>query len=72
MVQLQPDTVRPISNRLKRAQGQLNAVIGPTSEPNPHLRRLVHGRCLSRGSLTCKGAAGTPLTRFSTVTPSGL
>ena len=27
MVQLQPDTVRPISNRLKRAQGQLNAVI---------------------------------------------
>ena len=27
MVQLQPDTVRPLSNRLKRAQGQLNAVI---------------------------------------------
>ena len=27
MVQLDPDTLRPVSNRLKRAQGQLNAVI---------------------------------------------
>jgi DNA-binding FrmR family transcriptional regulator len=27
MVQLDPTTVRPVSNRLKRAQGQLNAVI---------------------------------------------
>lgn len=27
MVQLEADTVRPISNRLKRAQGQLAAVI---------------------------------------------
>ena len=27
MVQLNPGTVRPVSNRLKRAQGQLNAVI---------------------------------------------
>ena len=27
MVQLDPDTVRPMSNRLKRAQGQLGAVI---------------------------------------------
>ena len=27
MVQLNPDTLRPVSNRLKRAQGQLNAVI---------------------------------------------
>ena len=27
MVQLDPGTVRPISNRLRRAQGQLNAVI---------------------------------------------
>ncbi|HEX8511228.1 MAG TPA: metal-sensitive transcriptional regulator [Propionibacteriaceae bacterium] len=27
MVQLNPDTVRPVANRLKRAQGQLGAVI---------------------------------------------
>jgi DNA-binding FrmR family transcriptional regulator len=27
MVQLNPDTVRPMSNRLKRAHGQLSAVI---------------------------------------------
>ena len=27
MVQLDPTTVRPVSNRLKRAQGHLNAVI---------------------------------------------
>lgn len=27
MVQLDPGTLRPVSNRLKRAQGQLNAVI---------------------------------------------
>ena len=27
MVQLDPGTVRPVTNRLKRAQGQLNAVI---------------------------------------------
>ena len=27
MVQLNPDSVRPAANRLKRAQGQLNAVI---------------------------------------------
>ena len=27
MVQLDPGTVRPVSNRLKRAQGQLNAVV---------------------------------------------
>jgi DNA-binding FrmR family transcriptional regulator len=27
MVHLDPESVRPVSNRLKRAQGQLNAVI---------------------------------------------
>ncbi len=27
MVRLDPDTLQPVSNRLKRAQGQLNAVI---------------------------------------------
>ena len=27
MVQLQPDTVRPLSNRLKRAQGQIGGVL---------------------------------------------
>jgi hypothetical protein len=49
MVQLDPGSLGPVANRLKRAQGQLTAVIrmhahAPTRHEGRHLIRLLPAR----------------------------